>query len=380
MKIGIITDPMDTMSSVRVYLSNLLENLFRLHDPSQIYLIHARKNDNPLYQQANEIVLPGFYRHNAPSAVMADVLRPFLLRKHKLDVLHYTHSNVPLTYFAAGTRNVCLMTTIGAATHPQYYARRSQLMIRIAKVMNRRLDMLITESEAEKKAIVSFLSVPEDRVRVIPSGVDDIYHPLSNLDEAKAELAAKYGIDSPFVLHIGAYRPVKNGPGLVRAFGELKRRGIEHKLVLVGKPSARFSEVTDLVRELKLESEVITTDFVRRDDLPKFYNAASLFILPSFKESFPHVLVEALACGCAVVTSDIACMTEIAGDAGIAVDPYDIGALAEAMHRVLTDDQLRQKMQRTSLERAGRFSWERCAQETLDLYGELCRNGSGKEA
>jgi len=366
---------MDTKSSVRVYLSNLIENLFQIYDPGQIYLIHNRKSENPLYRQGREIILPGLYRDKAPLASLADILRPFQLKKYKLDIIHYTHSNPSLTFFAAGSKNVCLITTIGAATHPQYYALTSRGMIRIARLLNRRMDMIITESEAEKKEIVKFLSVPEEKVRVIPSGVDEIYRPLNNLDGIRSELSAKYKINSPYILHVGAYRPVKNGPALLRAFAELKRRGVEHKLVLVGKPSEGFDEVLKLIKELDLTNEVITTDYVPREDLPKFYNAATLFVLPSFKESFPHVLVETMACGCPVVTSNISCMSEIASDAGILIDPYDVNSLADGIYKVLTDSELRQDLREKGLKRAKLFSWERCARETLEAYKELCKEG-----
>ena len=371
LKIGIITDPLDTKSSVRVYLANLIENLFKLHDPNQIYLIHARKSDNPLYRQGKEIILPGLYQENMPSASLADIFRPLLLRKYKFDVIHYTHSNPPLTFFTAGAKNVCLITTLGPVTHPQYYPLASRYIAKVAKLVNKRMDIIITESEAEKKEIVKFLSVPEEKVRVIPSGVDEIYLPLPDLDEIKNELLTKYKIKTPYILHVGAYRPVKNGPTLIRAFAQLKKRGMEHKLVFVGKPAQKFDEVLRLIKELGLEGEVITTGFTQYEDLPKLYNAADLFVLPSFKESFPHVLVEALACGCPVVASNIACMSEIAGEAGIFINPHDVNSLAEGMYNVLTNSELRQDLKEKGLQRAKSFSWEKCARETLKVYEEL---------
>jgi len=239
------------------------------------------------------------------------------------------------------------------------------------------MDMIITESEAEKREIIRFLWVPEQKVRVIPSGVDEIYQPLSNLHQIKSELSAKYKIRFPYILHVGAYRPVKNGPALIRAFAELKKQGIEHKLVLVGKPAQKIVEILKLIKEFGLEDEVIFTGFVPDEDLPKFYNAATLFMLPSFKESWPHVLVEALACGCPVVTSNITCMPEIAGDAGIFIDPYDVNSLAEGMYKALTDNELRESLKKKGLERAKSFSWERCARETLKVYEELYKEKKG---
>lgn len=378
MKIGIITDPLDTKSSVRVYLGSLIGYLFKIYDPNKIYLIHAKKSENPLYGQGREVILPGFYRDSFPSVSLADIFRPFLLKKHKLDIIHYTHSNPPLTFFATGSRSVCLITTIGPATHPQYYPLPSRYIIKIAKLVNRRMDVVITESEAEKKEIVKFLRVPEQKVRVIPSGVDNIYRPLSNLDEIKSELSSKYKIRFPYILHVGAYRPVKNGPTLIRTFAELKKRGIEHTLVLVGKPAQKFNEVAKLIREFGLGEEVIPTGFVADEDLPKLYNAADLFVLPSFKESFGHVLVEAMACGCPVVTSNVTCMPEVVGDAGILIDPYDANSLAEGMYKVLTNSELRQDLREKGLQRAKLFSWEKCARETLKVYEELYE-GKAKE-
>jgi len=375
LKIGIITDPLETKSSVRVYLANLIESLFKLHHPGQIYLIHSRKSNNPLYSRGNEIILPGLYRENIPSASLADIFRPFLLRKYKFDVIHYTHSNPPLTFFSTAARNVCLITTVGPVTHPQYYPLASRYIARVARIANRRMDIIITESEAEKKEIVKFLRVNEEKVKVIPSGIDDIYRPLDNLNEIKSYLLTKYKIETPYILHVGAYRPVKNGPGLIKAFAKLKQRGMEHKLVLVGKPAQNFNEVLKLIKELSLEKDVIMTGFTRYEDLPKLYNAADLFVLPSFKESFPHVLVEALACGCPIVASDIACMLEIIGEAGIVIDPYDVDSLTEAMSKVITDRQLRQGMKKKALVRAELYSWEKCAQETLKVYEDLCQNG-----
>lgn len=375
MRIGIITDPIDTKSSVRGYLNNLVSNLFKIYDPNRIYLIHNKKSEDPLYSQGREIILPGLYRDNAPSASLGDVLRPFLLRKYKLDIIHYTHANPPLTFFAAGSRNVCLTTTMGPMTHPQYYPWLSRYVIRVAKLLYQRMDMIITESETGKKEIVDFVRIPEDKVKVIPSGVDDKFKPLKNIAGLEGELTFKYGVRSPYILYAGGYRPVKNGPNLVRAFAQLKNKGLPHQLVLVGKPVQKFDEVLQLIKELNLTQEVIATGFVPDEDMPKFFSAAALFVLPSFKESFGHVLVEAMACACPVVTSNLSCMPEVVGNAGVLINPYDAGSLADGMYKVLTDDGLRQKMKEKGLDRAKLFSWEKCARETLEVYQELYERG-----
>lgn len=375
MKIGIITDPMGE-SVLRGYVKNLVESLFKVYDPNNIYLIHAKRVEDALPREGKKIIIPRFCPANFPSAQLWDVFRPFKLRKYKLDIIHYTWSYAPLTFFVAGSKNVCLLTTLGPITHPQFYPWPSRYMARLAKLVYRKMDILITETEYGKKEIIKLLRVPEHKVKVIPSGVEEIFRPLNNLDEIKNELSTKYKIKFPYILHVSTYRPVKNGPALIRAFGELKRQGIEHKLVLVGKPAQKFGEVQRLIKELGLEKEVIITGFVPDEDLPKFYNAADLFVFPSFKESFGHVLVEAMACGCPVVTSNVTAMPEIVGDAGILIDPYDVNSLAEGIYKVLTNFKLRQELKRKGLQKAKFFSWEKCARETLKVYEELYKGKS----
>jgi len=371
LKIGIITDPMDTASSVRVYLSNLISELVKIYDKNKIYLIHSRKSKNPLYWHCNELIIPGFYDENAPSKMLFDLHRPFLMKKYDLDVIHYTHTYAPITFKASATKNVCLITTIGSYTDPELYPLPSRILIRLARPVIAKMDAIITETSAEKKKILRFLDIEDEKVKVIPSGIDEIYRPLSDLNEIAYELKNKYGVSPPFILHVSTYRPTKNGPGIIKAFYWLKKYGLKHKLVWIGKPAQRFEEVLELVEKLKLCSEVNFLGYIKRGDLPKFYNLADVFLLPSFRESFPHVLVEALACGCPVVTSNVTAMPEIVGDAGILVNPYDFHDIAKGIYKVLSDESLREELRRKGLERAKLFSWEKCAKETLKVYREV---------
>lgn len=120
-----------------------------------------------------------------------------------------------------------------------------------------------------------------------------------------------------------------------------------------------------------LQNDVIFTGYISDGDLPALYNAADLFVYPSLYEGFGLPPLEAMACGCPVITSNTSSLHEVVGDAGIMVDPYDVDRLADAMHKVLSNDGLREDMIKKGLERAEMFSWEKTARETLKVYEEV---------
>ena len=140
---------------------------------------------------------------------------------------------------------------------------------------------------------------------------------------------------------------------------------IKEKLVIGGKQPERLKM---LVKNLRLEKEVIFTGYINKNDLPLFYNVAEAFIFPSFHESFGMPIIEAMACGCPVITSNVFSMPEVAGDAAVLVNPYSVDEIANAMYTVLTDDGLREKLRKRGLKRAKQFSWRKCAEEHLKVY------------
>ncbi|GAH85531.1 unnamed protein product, partial [marine sediment metagenome] len=180
-----------------------------------------------------------------------------------------------------------------------------------------------------------------------------------------------------YILFVGSEHPRKNFAGLLEAFSRLKGepRFKELKLVKVGKAGGQEADfrgqTMEVVSALGLVGEVIFTDFVPEADLPVYYSGAEVFVLPSVYEGFGFPPLEAMACGCPVVTSNTSSLPEVVGEAGIMVNPLDTDSLAEAMRQVLTDDKLRKEMVRKGLEQANKFSWEKVARETLEVYNQV---------
>jgi len=166
----------------------------------------------------------------------------------------------------------------------------------------------------------------------------------------------------------------KNIPTLIKAFYESKRRRTNHKLVIVGKKGWKYDDIFETIDALNLKNEVIFTGYVPKEDLVKFYNTADLFVYPSVYEGFGLPPLEAMACGCPVITSNISSLPEVVGNAGITVNPYDVEELVEAMYRVLNDEDLRKELSKKGLERSKLFSWRKTAEETWKVYEEVFNN------
>jgi len=231
----------------------------------------------------------------------------------------------------------------------------------------KRAKRIITVSWATKSDLVHYLGIPDEQISVVYAGIDhSLFRPVSNRI-----------YDYPYVLFVGSEHPRKNFTGLLKAFSRLKGEpGFKDlKLVNVGRaggPEADFrGQTMKVINALDLAGDVICADFVPESELPAYYSGAEVFVLPSLYEGFGLPPLEAMACGCPVVTSNTSSLPEVVGEAGIMVNPYDTDSLAQAMRQVLTDAKIRDGMIRKGLKRAKRFSWEETARQTQKVYNKV---------
>jgi glycosyltransferase involved in cell wall biosynthesis len=143
--------------------------------------------------------------------------------------------------------------------------------------------------------------------------------------------------------------------------------------VIVGRLGWKYNKIFDTLEELHLKDDVIFVGYVPDEDLMKLYNTTELFVFPSFYEGFGLPPLEAMACGCPVITSNTSSLPEVVGDAGILVDPHDPKALANEMQNVLINESFRADLSKKSLERANLFSWKQTAKETWKVYEEVSK-------
>jgi glycosyltransferase involved in cell wall biosynthesis len=192
------------------------------------------------------------------------------------------------------------------------------------------------------------------------------------VDQAQLEaVRAKHGIRVPYILYVGTIEPRKNITRLIQAFAQLKKRGLPHKLVIVGQPGWHCAPIYSEVERQGLQNEVIFTGYVPFEDLPALYSGAESMAFPSLYEGFGLPVMEAMACGTPVVTSDSSSLAEIADDAALLIDPLSVEQIAEALFRLHQEPHLREELSRRGRARAAEFTWERSARQTLDLYEEV---------
>jgi len=387
--VGIFTDSMDRGPiSVRNYTKNLIKYLIQVGDPDvEIFLIHKQKSDDPLYKKANELLFPFSARKTHILSSVMTQLREFYhncsiqSKLSKLvDVIHIPHTGAvfapPLCFYRKQTKLIVTLHGVSPLLlPPKSFYEGFALLSRIStlmqclkwKILRHKIDLILAVSESEKQNISQKLGIPRDKIKVIYPGVADDFK-LNNDEEVKKVLE-KYGIDFPFIFHISAYQPRKNVVRLIKAFHRLKiEKKVEHKLVIGGNQS---ESVREAVKNLNMEKEVTFLGFVDDRDLPKLYTAADLFVFPSLHEGFGLPILEAMACGAPVITSNVFCMPEVAGGAAVLVNPYDVNEIARAMYNVLTNDELRKEMIKRGMRRAKQFSWRKCAEEHLKAYKDI---------
>ncbi len=239
-----------------------------------------------------------------------------------------------------------------------------------------RADRILTVSEAAKRDLLAWFKLPEDRVRVVTEGPDDVFGPRPIGQESDAALL-RYGVNpwSRFLLYVGGLSPHKNLPRLIEAFAcsGLGREGMT--LVLVGDTGDVFHThvpaLRALIAELGLGESVVLTGFVPDDDLVFLYNRAEALVQPSLMEGFGLPPVEAMACGTPVVASFAGSLPEVIGDAGLFFDPTDVPAIAAALRQIVDQPALRADLAAKARQRAACFTWAASAQGMLDCFEEL---------
>jgi len=259
---------------------------------------------------------------------------------------------------------------------PEYAWRKiSRVYFGLVSAGARRADAVITVSECSKRDIVKLLGLAPERIHVIGNAVDASLFPVRDA-WLLASVRERYGIGPRFVLYFGGFDMRKNVPRLIEAYGLLPARiRHEYQLVIAGRYQnlghPLYPDPRATVQRLGLEGNVIFTGQIREQDKAPLFSAATVFAFPSLYEGFGIPVLEAMACGTPVVTSNVSALPEVAGDAGLLVDPYDTGAISEALAELLESQARRAELARRGLERARRFTWHQVAEQTVRVYKEI---------
>ncbi|MGC8779896.1 MAG: glycosyltransferase family 4 protein [Anaerolineae bacterium] len=240
----------------------------------------------------------------------------------------------------------------------------------------RQATVVLADSQATKDDLVRAYGVDPDKVRVVYLGREETLGPVR--DPARlAAVRERYGLGRRYLLYVGTLQPRKNLARVIEAFARIAGRpaSADVQLVLAGKRGWLYDDLFAQVERMGLGGRVLLPGYVAEADLPALLSGALAFVFPSLYEGFGIPVLEAGACEVPVITSNTSSLPEVAGDAALFVDPHDVDAIAEAMYRLITDPDLRADLIRRGRENVRRFSWEKCARETLAVLEEVGRRG-----
>lgn len=307
-----------------------------------------------------------------------------------LNILWYRlRAPLPVTLFSGPTdiyhgpdfvlpplgRNVRKVVTIhdlAFLEHPEYAVPAlAEYLRKVVPEAVAAADVVATVSSEVSRTLIEHFQTPREKLVVIPNGVQPYFRRITDpilLDATQHKFKLKH----PLVLAVGTQEPRKNHQGVIKAFHQAqKQKGGPAMLAIAGGDGWLYEETQQLVRDLNLERKVRFLGRVTDHELITLYSMADVFAFPSFFEGFGIPPIEAMACGAPVITSNTSALPEVVGNAALQVDPHNVDELAQAILRLLQDEQLREDLRQKGYERARLYTWERSAQKMLHVYEQL---------
>jgi glycosyltransferase involved in cell wall biosynthesis len=351
----------------RTYAINLVKELLTLDRKNEYQVYCDNRELLPALDGARVTRIPMASRYGRP--LWDQMQLPAFLKRHGIDLYHSTKNVIP---FLRPRVSVVTIHDLAPLVFPETFTRLQRLHLRFHIPWATRLSsIVITDSSHSREDLVERLDVPRSKIRVIPLGVSSIFGPVTDPERLDA-VRSTFGIPEPAIMYVGTLQPRKNLDILLHAFSQLRREfSVPHRLVLVGRKGWMYETLRKETSRLGLENDVVFTGVVSDEELPAVICCAEIFVSPSSYEGFGLSVLEAMACGVPVVTSNVSSLPEVVGDAALLIPPRDTAAMVEALQKLVSDKKLREKLTARGREQARKFSWVNTAQGVLDIYEEL---------
>ena len=294
---------------------------------------------------------------------------PRLLRRLPYDIVHFADYRCPLLTPA---RAIITVHDLGMFRYPETVTSgQRRLKQTFTRASVRRAAHIIVPSESTKRDLMEWLDVPADRITAVPHGVCTHRSP----DYPGSSPAAAH--PRPYFLFVGTLEPRKNLVRVVQALRLLYDRHADADvdLVVIGRQGWLYGEIFHEVERLDLQPRVLFLGYVSDVERLEWYRGALGFCFPTLYEGFGLPILEAMAAGCPVITANQGAAAEVAEGAALLVDPTDIDVICNALHQVMSDTDLRDRLRRLGAERAARYTWNRTAQETRSVYEKVLAGG-----
>jgi glycosyltransferase involved in cell wall biosynthesis len=379
MRIGISTSVVQRgKTGVAQYVFALLR-AFLPHAANHEFILFVLEEDLPLFAtvagKMRIIIVPEKFRAPAKNIVWHQARLPRHARELKLEVLH-----VPSYRRLLWSRPCPLVGTIHDLAPFQvrgkYDWKRMLYGKKIVPRLAARQDQIIAISQNTARDIQKFLNIPAGRMTVVHNGVEHERFFPGSREAAKAEVAKRHQLPKPFFLYVARLEhPAKNHVRLISAFEKFKAQTRSDWRLVFGGSDWNGAEAIHLaIKRSPVAADIRCLGFVSDADLPQLYRAADAFVYPSLYEGFGMPPIEAMACGCPVISSTSGSLGEVVGDAAAIVDPEDVDSIARQLTLLATDGDKREACRNAGFAQAAKFDWNRCAIETLKVYEQAARS------
>jgi len=356
MRIGLDTQTtLGQKTGFGYYVSNLVKSLKKIDHQNQYYFICPKEKRDL----------------STPKRFWWDqFIFPSQCRSAKVDILHQPCFSVPLFYRG---KKVITVHDLAIKYYPKGISFFSRNFFSYWMPFTYHFaDHIIADSEYTKKDITKLLHIDKEKISVIPLAIDEKMYNRKKLNPRDFPiLQKKFNIKHNYILSVCELHPRKNLEFIINIFARIKNELCDCQLVLAGKKNKYYYKLLSLVKSLQLEKSVVFTDYVSEEEKIILYKKARVLLFPSWYEGFGLPLLEAMSCGCPVISSNTSSMAEILETGGILLSPTASSAWEKAIRKIFKDESFRQEMIKNGLIQAKKFSWEKCALKTIEIYKKI---------
>ena len=376
MKIAVHAADLDhqRIDGTRVYLLNILKNFGKI-DRENSFFIYHKSNFNPKLKPPK---FPNYFFERCQSrAFWTQTAFAFRIFRDSSDVLWMPVQNLPILR-RRNLKTVVTIHDLAFKIFPEHFTAKDLFKLNmLTDKAVRSADHIIAISNSTKKDILKFYpDVKEGKISVVHNGFDrELFEKKISSEVASIDILKKYGLESGnYLLYVGAIQPRKNINVLIDAFEIIKKGNSKIKLAIAGAPAWKYEEVFEKISQSSFKEDIVITDTMPFEHLPAFYQNALIFIFPSLYEGFGIPILEAMASGVPVISAKNSSIPEVAGNAALFFDAENPVALAENIEKIIAYDDKRKELIEKGFKQAQKFSWRKCAEETLKVLLDARKN------
>lgn len=347
------------------YTCNLVREILKL-DHKNYYLLYTDNDKKPF-----EIGTNATFKTIKTSSwkwhfkVLKD------LQQEKVDLFFAPTSYIIPAFAPKNLKTVITVHDLVAFLLPGINNTKAMIIERLTlRKALKKAQKILTVSENTKKDLLKRFHYQSEKIHLTPCAPAELFKRQVTAEDL-ANVKEKLKLPDHFILAVGTLEPRKNFSNLIKSFVIIKRKHPQYKLVIVGKKGWKFKHIEESLKHYKLEKEVIFPGYVEDEDLQEVYHLARVFVFPSLYEGFGIPPLEAMACGCPVVSSNVSSLPEVVGEAGLLIDPKNAHKIADAVSSLLVNEHLRHLLIERGTMQAAKFSWEESAQNAIEVFHSL---------